>query len=118
MSAILRLTGNGSFKALLKEPHGRRRPDHPVGEYLGKAVATEDGLVDLAPPALLEQAGRIEAVFEKELAGQDRFRLITKRHVKTHNSWTHNAAAFVRGESRSQDGGARPAYVCQPRAGP
>ncbi|MBW2418005.1 MAG: molybdopterin-dependent oxidoreductase [Deltaproteobacteria bacterium] len=97
MSAILRLTGNGSFKALLKEPHGRRRPDHPVGEYLGRAVATEDGLVDLAPATLVDQVGRLEAVFEKELASQDRFRLITKRHVKTHNSWTHNDPEFVSG---------------------
>jgi anaerobic selenocysteine-containing dehydrogenase len=97
MSAILRLTGNGSFKALLREPHGRLRPEHPVGEYLGKAVATEDGLIDLAPAALVAQTARLEAIFEKELAGQDRFRLITKRHVKTHNSWTHNDPDFVSG---------------------
>ncbi len=97
MSTILRLTRNGGFDALEREPHGRERPPHPVGELRAGGVSTEDGKIALAPKALVERAAVVEQAFEAERRSLGQLRLITKRHVKTHNSWTHNDPEFVRG---------------------
>jgi formate dehydrogenase len=101
LSLLLRLTGNGSFRKLLSEPHGRLRPENRGGSYLGVRVVTDDGLVDLAPPPLLEQAAKLETDFATEVSNQRRLKLITRRHVRTHNSWTHNDENFVAGSRNS-----------------
>ncbi|MFQ5416523.1 MAG: molybdopterin-dependent oxidoreductase [Myxococcota bacterium] len=97
MSAILRLTGNGSFEKLLREPHGRALPDHQPGSFLGKRIITDDGKLDLAPAAFIEHAAKLEPDFARERRNRDQLKLITRRHVKTHNSWTHNDPDFVSG---------------------
>jgi formate dehydrogenase len=97
MSLILRLSGNGSFRKLEAQPHGRPLPPHAPGSYLGKRVAREGGRIDLAPGPLVEQAQRLEEQFNVERGQRDRLKLITRRHVKTHNSWTHNHEDFVSG---------------------
>jgi formate dehydrogenase len=96
LSLLLRATRNGSFARLLREPHGRPRPAHTGGDFLGERVLTDDGKVHLAPDVLMAQAGALEAAFESERSAAGELRLITKRHVKTHNSWTHNDEAFAR----------------------
>jgi anaerobic selenocysteine-containing dehydrogenase len=58
-------------------------------------VVTDDGQIHLAPDILIEQARRLERDFSQELADADRLKLITKRAVTTHNSWTHNLQDFV-----------------------
>lgn len=98
MSLLLRVTGNGSFRKLLADRHGRRLAPQAPGVYLGQKIATPDGKIDLAPERLLERARReLDAAFEDERRAPGRLKLITKRHVKTHNSWTHNDAGFVSG---------------------
>jgi anaerobic selenocysteine-containing dehydrogenase len=101
LSLILRLTRQGGFKSLLKHRHGKLRKEHQPGDFLGQRVYTENGKIQLAPPLLMEQTKRLELDFHKEIAAQDQFRLITKRHVTTHNSWTHNFEDFVKGERES-----------------
>ncbi len=96
LSLLLRLTRNGSFAALLREPHGRPRPEPTGGDFLGQRVLTDDGKVQLVPPELVARASELEAAFAAERAGADGLRLITRRQVKTHNSWTHNDDAFAR----------------------
>lgn len=93
LDLLLRATGQGSFAALAKLPHGRRRPPHRPGSFLGRRVVTDDARVDLAPTPLLEQANELSKLFESERMGGG-LRLITKRQIKTHNSWTHNHPAF------------------------
>jgi formate dehydrogenase len=100
LSLLLRATGNGSFRRLARETHGRLRPPHTGGDFLGQRVVTEDRRVNLAPAVLVEQAQKLEADFAAERANSGRLKLITKRHVKTHNSWTHNAEEFVSGRLR------------------
>ncbi|HET8724306.1 MAG TPA: molybdopterin-dependent oxidoreductase [Anaeromyxobacteraceae bacterium] len=95
LSGILRATGQGSFGALLREPHGRLRGEHVAGDFLGTRVVTDDRLVDLAPAALVAQAGKLEGDFERERSRPGQVKLITKRAVGTHNSWTHNIPAFA-----------------------
>jgi anaerobic selenocysteine-containing dehydrogenase len=97
MSLLLRLTGHGSFARLLAEPHGRRLPAHEVGRFVRDREKAGLGPIDLAPQILLEQSRRLEAGFAREVAHQQRLKLITRRHVKTHNSWTHNDPEFVSG---------------------
>jgi formate dehydrogenase len=104
LSGLLRITGQGGFKSLLKHSHGKSRGGHVEGSFLGSRVTTEDGKVHLAPAVLLKRAERLEAAFLQELdrdKGDRPFRLISKRHVKTHNSWTHNYEGFVDGSFQS-----------------
>ena len=95
LSGLLRATKQGSFKKLLKEKHGRLRPEHDPGSFLGKRVVHDDRKVHLAPEAYLQQAQKLEADFQRELDTKDELKLITKRAITTHNSWTHNIEEFV-----------------------
>lgn len=100
LDLLLRVTGQPSFRRLLAQPHGLRRQDHVPGSFLGtERVVTGDGKVHLAPERLVARAGRLEADFaaERAAAADGRLKLITKRHVKTHNSWTHNHEGMVGG---------------------
>jgi formate dehydrogenase len=97
MSMLLRLTGNGSFEKLLGEEHGRMLSDHEPGSFLGKRLTTADGKLALAPEEFLAQAEKLEADFDREYRDRERLKLITRRHMKTQNSWTHNDPEFVRG---------------------
>jgi formate dehydrogenase len=98
LSGLLRATKQGSFKKLLKDKHGRLRPAHDPGSFLGNRVIHDDGKVHLAPEALLEQTKKLETDFELERANRHKLKLITKRAITTHNSWTHNIEDFVSGE--------------------
>jgi anaerobic selenocysteine-containing dehydrogenase len=85
----------GSFDELLRRPHGVLRPGHRPGDFLGHRVLTDDGKVCLAPQPLLDAAGGFEAAFRQEREG-DGLRLIGRRTMRTHNSWTHNSERFLR----------------------
>ena len=98
LSGLLRATKQGSFKKLLKENHGRLRSGHEPGSFLGKRVTHDDRKMRLAPEVLLKQTEKLDADFELERATKDRLKLITKRAITTHNSWTHNIEDFVSGE--------------------
>ncbi|MFW2390047.1 MAG: molybdopterin-containing oxidoreductase family protein [Polyangiales bacterium] len=98
LSGLLRATKQGSFKKLLSEKHGRLRPTHDPGSFLGKRVVHDDRKVHLAPPSYLKQAQKLEADFQLELETKHELKLITKRAITTHNSWTHNIEEFVKRE--------------------
>jgi len=98
LSMLLRVGREGSFKTLLGAEHGRLRPAHREHDFLGKRVVTDDGRVQLAPPTLVAQTAKLEHDFERELRDADRLKLITKRAVTTHNSWTHNIEEFAGGD--------------------
>lgn len=95
LNLLLRATGQGSFTKLLAAPHGRKRPEHAADDFLGKRVVTDDGKIHLAPAPLLAATAKLDADFERERRDAHRLKLITKRHVTTHNSWTHNHEDFV-----------------------
>jgi len=97
LDLLLRACRQPGFGTLLREKHGVRRGDHEPGSFLGKRVVTDDGRVDLAPDALVAEAERVlEATFEREKRDAGKMKLITKRHVTTHNSWMHDHEPFVR----------------------
>jgi len=95
LSAILRATKQGSFRALARHPHGRLREPHRADDFLGSRVVTDDGKVDLAPVRLVEQARKLQGDFERERSNPDQMKLVTRRSVTTHNSWTHNVERFA-----------------------
>lgn len=100
LDLLLRATGQPSFRRLLDRPHGWQRAANEPGTFLGtKRLVTPDGKVHLAPERLVQRAERLEADFDRELeaTADGRLKLITKRHVKTHNSWTHNHEGMVNG---------------------
>ena len=95
MDLVLRATRQGSFARVAAEPHGIAGEPQAGNDFLGQRVVTDDGRVHLAPDALVDAAARLESSFADELASAAPFRLITKRYVRTHNSWTHNAESFA-----------------------
>jgi anaerobic selenocysteine-containing dehydrogenase len=95
LSGILRATKQGSFRALARHPHGRLREPNRADDFLESRVVTDDGRVDLAPARLLEQAAKLPGDFERERANPDQMKLVTRRSVTTHNSWTHNIERFA-----------------------
>lgn len=98
LSLILKICGQKGFRALLKKPHGILRKQHSGNDFLGKRVLTENGLINLAPAILMEQTSKLEQDFEYEKTTKNQLKLISKRAVTTHNSWTHNFEDFVTGE--------------------
>jgi len=96
LSMLLRVTGQPGFESLIEHhPHGKLRDAHEADDFAGKRVLTENKKVRLAPERLMTQAAKLEADFEAARGEQHRLKLITKRAVQTHNSWTHNIADFV-----------------------
>ncbi len=98
LDLLLRITGQPRFAELLSHPHGKLRPDHEGATFLGKRVTTGDGKVHLAPGPLVAQAAKLEADFAAEKRDRRRLKLITRRAITTHNSWTHNLEEFVSGD--------------------
>ncbi len=101
LNVLLRLCGQQSFNKLLKKNHGWLRENHKENDFLGKRVYTSDSKVDLAPEVLTGAASRLKDSFDKELngeaSGNGTFKMITKRAVQTHNSWTHNTDRMLKG---------------------
>ncbi|MFO0616682.1 MAG: molybdopterin-dependent oxidoreductase [Polyangiaceae bacterium] len=101
LSLLLRVTGQKSFESLLRSKHGELREAHAEADFLGRRVLTDDGKVDLAPRAFVDEArARLDADFERELEAARHLKLISKRAITTHNSWTHNLPDFVEGTDK------------------
>jgi formate dehydrogenase len=98
LNFILRVTRQPGFGKLLTHPHGWKRGRTEPGSFLGKRVLTDDKRVHLAPPVLVQRAAGLDQEFAAAHERADRMLLITKRHVKTHNSWTHNHEEMVAGD--------------------
>ena len=101
LDLILRASKIGRFRDVIKQPQGMPWRGGPKPDsYLGKRVITDDGKVHLAPPVLMQQCARLEAIFADESASYARgeLRLISKRMHSTHNSWTQNIAELTNGE--------------------
>lgn len=102
LDGLLRLTGQGRFDALLQHRHGKLREAHAAGSFLGERVVTPDGKVHLDHPDLMAAAAaRLSPHFDNELAQAGAIKLITKRALTTHNSWTHNLEDFVPERNRT-----------------
>jgi anaerobic selenocysteine-containing dehydrogenase len=92
---LLKLSRQKSFKSLLKNPHGVERPAHAPNSFLDDRIMTPSKKIEVAPKVLLDYAAKLEGDFESEMENRDNFKLITRRAVTTHNSWTHNIDRMV-----------------------
>jgi len=69
----------------------------PMVPLLGEVLRTKSGLVELAPEYIVRDLGRLHARL-----GQDEpeLVLVSRRHVRSNNSWMHNVASLVTGRDR------------------
>lgn len=95
LDGILRLGRQPGFRRLLAHQHGLRRPAPEAGTFLGRRIVTDDARVHLAPPILLDAARRLDDAFTDAAQRSGTMLLITRRHTRTHNSWTHNHEEIV-----------------------
>ncbi|OPG11615.1 molybdopterin-dependent oxidoreductase [Microbispora sp. GKU 823] len=84
-----------SLAALLAQPHGvdlgALRP------RLDELLCTASGRVELAPPELAAEAGRLRARLATPPA---EFVLIGRRQLRSNNSWLHNVEPLMGGSNR------------------
>ncbi len=97
LNVLLKLCRQPGYKKLLKNPHGVLMKDHKENDFLSKRVYTVDKKVNLAPAEFLATGEVLKQLFETELNRKAGFRLIIKRSVRTHNSWTHNTERMIKG---------------------
>ncbi len=90
--------GNGtalSLDLLEENPHGIDLG--PLMPRLPEMLRTASGKVELCPPALLDDLGRLA----ESMAGErDAFVLIGRRDLRSNNSWMHNLPHLARGKTR------------------
>ncbi|MGA8845066.1 MAG: molybdopterin-dependent oxidoreductase, partial [Nocardioides sp.] len=89
LAGLLRWGRRTTLRELKRRPEGVLLPPTEPGSFLGSRVATEDGLVDLAPADLVADLARLLAA-EAELSRPGVLRLIGRRDRRSHNSWMHN----------------------------
>lgn len=98
---LSRKAGLGGLNNLRKHPDGLLLEENKPGDYLGQRVKTASGKVELAPADLVARVEALDEVYEEELANSNALKLIQKRERFTHNTWTHNVSAFVKGERQT-----------------
>jgi formate dehydrogenase len=72
-----------------------KRKPHEPNSFLPDRVATDNGKIDLAPDILMTYAEKLDDDYNLEIENSDHYKLITRRAVTTHNSWTHNIPRMV-----------------------
>jgi len=81
-----------SFRA---EPHGIDRG--PMVPRAREVVCTPSGKIELAPDYIVGDVPRLGARLGRD---DDGLLLISRRHVRSNNSWMHNVAVLVKGKDR------------------
>ncbi len=93
LDGLLHLTGQGRFVDLIG--HGKARPPNEGGTFLGRRVYSKPdgtGRIQLAPADLVDALRKLTVPDEGD---EFTYRLITRRQIQTHNSWTHNYTDFL-----------------------
>ncbi len=95
----LKAGGSGIDVARLEAaPHGMDLG--PLQPSLLRRLQTEDGCIQCAPLPMLEALANLVRMPAGDEAGA--LRLIGRRHVRSNNSWMHNAPRLVKGKPRHQ----------------
>jgi anaerobic selenocysteine-containing dehydrogenase len=87
--------GGLSLRRLRAQPHGLVLAEEIATGVLADKLRTPDGRVQLAPPEIVAEVGRLAA----EDGDDPRYplRMIGMRELRSHNSWMHNAPLLMRG---------------------
>jgi anaerobic selenocysteine-containing dehydrogenase len=86
--------GDLSLRKLLDNPHGLDLG--PLEPRLAEVLKTASGVIELAPPQLIEDVERLRAGLEQE---PPEIVLIGRRHLRSNNSWLHNVGSLVGGSN-------------------
>jgi anaerobic selenocysteine-containing dehydrogenase len=93
-----------TVEALEAAPHGLDLG--PLAPSLLRRLETTSGAIECAPAFLMEELARVDGVAmasastgDSESASADLL-LIGRRHVRSNNSWMHNAPRLVKGKPR------------------
>jgi len=102
-----------TMEALVAAPHGLDLG--PLAPSLLRRLETPSGAIECAPAFLMEELARVDAVTASisanasvsaasgcasGAAGANDLLLIGRRHVRSNNSWMHNAPRLVKGKPR------------------
>src|SRR5262249_31158089 len=92
ISGMLKKAGLPSARRMRREhPHGILLAPNQPGSFLGTArVLTDDGKVQLAPAELVSAARGLEGRYADELVRRGELKLISKRELRSLNSWMRN----------------------------
>jgi anaerobic selenocysteine-containing dehydrogenase len=88
-----------SIDALEAAPHGLDLG--PLAPSLLRRLQTEDSRIACAPAFLVEELARVRAQ-PPGIPDPAELLLIGRRHVRSNNSWMHNAPRLVKGKPRHQ----------------
>jgi anaerobic selenocysteine-containing dehydrogenase len=77
-------------------PHGIDRG--PMIPRAREVVCTPSGRIELAPPYILGDLPRLRARLDQQRG--DGLVLISRRHLRSNNSWMHNVPVLVKGKDR------------------
>lgn len=69
----------------------------PMVPRIDEIICHVDGMVDLAPEYVIADLPRLEERIERDDAG---LLLISRRHIRSNNSWMHNVKVLVKGKDR------------------
>lgn len=67
---------------------------------LPNRLFTEDKKIDLAPETMMADLPRLEQKLSTSLKEVDNLILISRRHLRSNNSWMHNSHRLVKGRER------------------
>jgi anaerobic selenocysteine-containing dehydrogenase len=87
-----------SLDALKAAPHGVDLG--PLAPSLLQRLETPDGKIACAPEAFVADLGRVEAELLGRPAVDDGLKLVGRRHLRSNNSWMHNARRLTKGPRR------------------
>ncbi len=89
-----------SLATLKEQPHGVDLG--ALQPCLPARLQTAAKQVDLADAFYLDDIPRVEAQLDSPVAAEGELLLIGRRHVRSNNSWMHNAQRLVKGKPRDQ----------------
>jgi len=86
-----------SLASLQQHPHGLDLG--PLRPCAGERVRTLNGHIQLAPELFLNDLPRLAKALQSDAAERERFpfRLIGRRLIWNHNTWTHNSRRLLKG---------------------
>ena len=84
-----------TLEKLRGHPHGIDMG--PMIPRLGEVLATPSGKLELAPPYITSDVPRLATRLQRRGGA---LMLVSRRHLRSNNSWLHNVEALVRGRDR------------------
>ncbi|HVM67129.1 MAG TPA: molybdopterin-dependent oxidoreductase [Acidimicrobiales bacterium] len=87
--------GGLTLEAIKQQPHGIDLG--PMVPRITEVLQTASGRLDLAPPYLTADLPRLQARLARP---PEQLVLVSRRHVRSKNSWMHNVDVLVKGKDR------------------